>query len=68
MHPHAWHIAAVATAFVSVVLIKGVAQTFTYPQPRKGDTLDNYFGTPVADPYRWMEDLNSFRPSSKNKT
>jgi len=38
-----------------------MAQTssFKYPQPRKGDTSDNYFGTKIADPYRWMEDLNS---------
>jgi len=37
-----------------------MAQTsFKYPQPRKSDTVDNYFGTRIADPYRWMEDLNS---------
>lgn len=27
-----------------------------YPQARRGDTVDDFFGTLVADPYRWMED------------
>ncbi|RKR80661.1 prolyl oligopeptidase [Mucilaginibacter gracilis] len=27
-----------------------------YPQSKKGDTIDTYFGTNVADPYRWLED------------
>jgi prolyl oligopeptidase len=30
-----------------------------YPDTRKGDVVDNYFGTQVADPYRWLEDDNS---------
>lgn len=30
-----------------------------YPQTRKVDQTDNYFGTIVKDPYRWLEDDNS---------
>ncbi len=27
-----------------------------YPESKKCDTIDNYFGIEVADPYRWLED------------
>jgi prolyl oligopeptidase len=27
-----------------------------YPVTQKGDQVDDYFGTKVADPFRWMED------------
>ena len=30
-----------------------------YPETKKEDVKDNYFGTSVADPYRWLEDDRS---------
>ena len=29
---------------------------FTYPAARRADTVDDYHGTLVSDPYRWTED------------
>ena len=31
----------------------------TYPSAERSDHADDYFGTEVADPYRWMEDMDS---------
>ena len=36
-----------------------MAQGIQYPKAVKDGTVDNYFGTQVADPYRWLENDTS---------
>lgn len=45
----------------AVLLFSAISlgQGLDYPQTRKGDQVDDYHGTRVADPYRWLEDDNS---------
>ncbi len=38
--------------------MKQTQKKWNYPNPKKVDTIDNYFGTKVPDPYRWMENEN----------
>jgi prolyl oligopeptidase len=54
---------AIALSLLFVFSISSFAQSSSqkiqYPQTKKGDVVDDYFGTKVADPYRWLEDDNS---------
>ena len=40
------------------------AQGIQYPKADKDGTVDNYFGTEVADPYRWLEDDTSAKTAA----
>jgi prolyl oligopeptidase len=48
---------------VSLGACGGVAELErpAYPQAPRGDQVDDYHGTRVADPYRWLEQLDSTR-------
>lgn len=37
---------------------KQAAGKLTYPESKRVDQVDDYHGTRVADPYRWLEDLD----------
>ena len=56
---------------LTIILIAGIALVvglaackkaevrLAYPETKKVDQVDDYFGTKVADPYRWLEDDNA---------
>jgi prolyl oligopeptidase len=50
---------AVALALTLQTWVPATAQRLAYPVTKKIDHVDDYFGTKVADPYRWLEDDTS---------
>lgn len=50
------------TAFIAVSIACMMSTSeaqIKYPATKKVNQADNYFGTVIADPYRWLEDDNS---------
>ena len=45
--------------FILLFVTVTASAQLTYPPTKKVDVSDNYFGTTIADPYRWLEDDNS---------
>jgi prolyl oligopeptidase len=44
---------------MSFFVLTNASAQYKYPETKKETQADNYFGTSVADPYRWLEDDNS---------
>ena len=55
LHPYA---TALAIGLV-VACVLSAQRRLQYPQARRCDQVDTYFGEKVADPYRWLEDVDS---------
>jgi prolyl oligopeptidase len=59
MKRHAVRLLYAAAAILMMTETTTAAPNYRYPETRKSDQIDDYHGTRVADPYRWLEDDRS---------
>ena len=45
-----------------ILLVTPAESKLDYPDSPRGTTVDDYHGTAVADPYRWLEGCPNQRP------
>jgi prolyl oligopeptidase len=56
MHASSWLAALILGGTLALSARADDKGRLTYPPARRGDTVDDYHGTKVPDPYRWLED------------
>ena len=49
----------IAFLLLPAMLMNCTQKKIEYPETKKEPVADNYFGTEIEDPYRWLEDDNS---------
>ena len=58
MRKHQWTFAFFGLAALVLSACSPTDTPIVYPETERGNVVDTYFGEEVADPYRWLEDLD----------